>query len=298
MKQKKSRGVEILKQRYGMMFVSPWVFGVIVFVLVPVINTLIYSLSDVYLTENGLAWNFVGFKHYDYLINTHATFLKNLPGYVTSGFVSIPMKIALSLILAIILNQKFRGRLLARGVFFLPVLIASGVVMSCISMATDGEMRTGMHTGTNYMEAIDFKAILASLNLPEDVNNLMMNLLNSTFNLIWDCGVQTLLFVSGLQTVPAQLYEVSRVEGATAWENFWFVTMPMLGRIIQLVLFYCMVETYCKNNSVINTAITNLSEKQAYDIGSAMLWFWFALIGVVMALILVLYDRLLLRRWE
>ncbi|MBR2337948.1 MAG: sugar ABC transporter permease [Clostridia bacterium] len=298
MKAKKSKGVETLRRRYGMAFVAPWVFGVVVFVLVPLLSTIWYSVSSVKLTENGLETTFIGFQHYKTILFENSYFLKTLPGSLTGGLTKLPIIVALSLILAVILNQKFRGRTMARAVFFLPVLIASSVVMTCMAYATDGEWSPTAGTANTYMDAINFNAILQNLNLPTDIQELLTGYLSTTFNLIWSCGVQTLLFVSGLQTIPSQLYEVSRVEGASAWETFWFVTVPMMGRIIQLVLFYTMIETFAKNTSIVNYALGYISDKLVYDEGSAMLWFYFMVVGVILGTVLFLYNRLILRRWE
>lgn len=86
----------------------------------------------------------------------------------------------------------------------------------------------------------------------------MMDYLSNTFNLIWSCGVQILLFIAGLQTIPSQLYEVGRVEGATAWESFWYITFPMLGRVLMLVLFYTMIELFVEDSALVNAVLQDM----------------------------------------
>lgn len=295
---KKNRGLETVRRRYGMMFVAPWIFGIIVFVLIPLVETIIYSVSDVKMTESGLESTFSGLKHYKTVLFEDSYFLSALPGSVLGGLTKLPLIIALSLILAVVLNQKFKGRTLARAIFFLPVLIASNAVISCMSFTSGGDFGLAADSATVYMDAVDYTVILQNLNLPTDIQNTLLTYLNTVFNLVWSCGVQILLFVSGLQTIPGQLYEVSRVEGANAWETFWFVTVPMMGRIIQLVMFYTMIEIFSKNTAIVNYAVGFISERFVYDQGSAMLWFYFSVVGVVLGIVLFLYNRLILRRWE
>ena len=148
------------------------------------------------------------------------------------------------------------------------------------------------------MDAIDFSAILSRLNLPTDINNLMMDYLSNTFNLIWSCGVQILLFIAGLQTIPSQLYEVGRVEGATAWESFWYITFPMLGRVLMLVLFYTMIELFVEDSALVNAVLQDMRWHNIYDSTSAQLWIYFLCVGIVIGIIMWIYSKAFLKRWN
>lgn len=299
---KRKGGIAAIKRRYGNLFVTPWVFGVIVFVLVPLFRCFYYSLSDVVMAPEGLQSTFVGLAHYKDLFFTDPYYLNDVVASLSGLFTSVPLVVALSMILAIILNQKFHGRLLARAVFFLPVIIASGAVMEVL---TDFSMTSGMMGAaaesaqkTEYMQVMDFSVVFDSLNLPSGIADLLESYLQDVFNIIWSCGVPILLFVAGLQTIPAQLYEVGKVEGITAWEEFWYVTVPMLGRVIVLVVFYTMVELFITEGPVVERAVLLLTQDMKYSTSSAMLWPYFALVGVVMAVVMLLYNRLCLRKWE
>ena len=200
------------------------------------------------------------------------------------------------------LNQKFAGRTFARAVFFLPVIIGSSVVMAKLSSFSmqQGLMETSGMTASQtstYMSVINFSELIEMLHLPENIGRLLSGWLSDTFNLIWSCGIQILLFVAGLQTIPNQLYEVGKVEGISKWEEFWFVTVPMMGRVILLVIFYTIVELFVEKGTLVSKATTLLLQ-QDYSTSSAMLWPYFLLTGMIIAIIVFLYKRLLLRRWE
>lgn len=299
MKRKHRGGIEQIKRRYGYLFTAHWMIGVLAFVVGPLITSFIYGLSTATMTADGLQTTFVGLDNYRRLFFSDPDYLNQIAEDMMSLFTSLPIILALSLALALVLNQKFHGRTLARAVFFLPVIIGSSVVMQQLagsSLQQDVMGSAGAAAG-GYMNAIDFSALLERLSLPASIDKLLQSYLQNTFNLIWSCGVQILLFVAGLQTIPEQLYEVGRVEGITAWEQFWYITVPMLGRVILLVIFYTMVELFMEKGTLVTRAVTALKQ-QDYTGSAAMLWPYFALVGLTIAVVVFLYNRFCLRRWE
>ena len=116
--------------------------------------------------------------------------------------------------------------------------------------------------------------------------------------LIWNCGIQTVLFIAGMQAIPSLLYEVSKVEGATKWEEFWFITLPMLSRVILLVSVFTAVELVTDSTNPIMDLAYSFMQSQFYGESSAMLWSYFAVVGAAIALLLGLYKKLCMNRWE
>lgn len=299
MKTKKYRGVEQLQSHYGRMFVLPWEIGLVLFFLVPLIKSIYYSFCDVSIGNKGIDTKWVGLKWYDYIINQNPDYLTNIKDMLSSFAVQLPIILALSLILAIVLNQKFKGRVVARAIFFLPVIIATGVVMDLMTSET---VRLTLITSGggdgNYGSMIDFDVILGNLGLPEEITTLIAGYIGDVFNLLWSCGIQIVLFIAGLQSIPDQFYEVSRVEGASKWEEFWYITVPMLGPTILLVMVYTMIDLFTQNRYVVQKAFNLMSNGAVYDQSSAMVWFYFLIVGVVMALIIGVYNFFCLRRWN
>ena len=125
----------------------------------------------------------------------------------------------------------------------------------------------------------------------------MTSTISKIFDLIWSCGIQTVLFLAGLQSIPGSLYEASRVEGATKWEEFWFITFPMLSRVTLLVSIFTMVELIISTRGIIIQQTYNMMCGGIYDRSSAMLWFYFLIFGGMMAIIILLYKNTLMRRW-
>lgn len=298
MRNKKIRGIDRLKARYGHMFVLPWIIGFILFFALPLIQSFSYSFSNVILQDGGFSIDFLGLKNYKTIIMEDPDYLKYLQGSVSSFLYSLPVILVLSLVMALILNQKFRGRLFFRSLFFFPVIIASGFVMELLSVTTfSGGASSGVSdsfTG-NMFQASD---LINGLGLPAQIGDYLGNLINKIFDLIWSSGIQTILFISGLQSVPDSLYEVSKVEGATKWEEFWFVTFPSLSHVTLLVAVFTMIELFTAKTSPVIKSSYDLMKSGNYDETSAMLWFYFLIIGAIMGLLIWLYRRYLARRWE
>ncbi len=294
-KQRKLRGVEALKSRYGLMFVSIWIIGFALFFLTPLCQSIAYSFSKVVIGNES--YKFVGLEHFKMLINEDPHYVKNLTASITSMLYSLPLILVVSLVLALILNQKFPGRLFFRAVYFLPVIIATGVVMQYLTgYATSFSEQTDASVSQNMMNVSD---IMNVLNLPVGIASYVQKVISNIFSFVWKSGIQIVLFIAGLQSIPSTLYEASRVEGASSWEDFWFITFPMLSRVTLLVIVFTMIELFTDEaiSPIIKSARLQM-QSGVYDASSAMLWMYFLVVAAIMGIVLFLYSRMLMRRWE
>ena len=299
-KVKKPRGIESVRNSYGYKFIALWIVGQILFVIKPIIESITYSFSKVKVAAGGLEQEFIGFENWNTMLTKDALYVENLRNGVSSMLTSLPIIVALSLVLAIILNQNFKGRLIFRAIFFLPLVIATPLIMDILSNNWLQIPLFSMNSGAEYEYGgiIDFNQLLSGLNLPSQINDLFTEYLGNVFGLIWSCGIQIILFLSGLQSIPEQLYEVSRVEGATKWEEFWYVTVPMLKDVILLVLVYTMISLFTAlDNPVITQAYSVMQKQQDYDMSSAMLWGYFIIVGLLLGLVLWAYRHFCLKKW-
>lgn len=302
MKKKKYRGIEQIKSRYGWLFISTWLIGVVLFFAIPAIQSLIYSFSQVYFSDQSgsvqMTSDWVGLKNYIYIIGEHTEYLNWLTKSVTNFLYSMPIIVLLSMVLALLLNQKFRGRLFFRAVYFMPVIIATGVVINLVNGMAGTDMTASSVNDTVSGGMFSVNDIMSVLDLPAQVAEYVQKIIGDIFDLIWNSGIQTVLFLAGLQSIPSSLYEASKVEGATKWEEFWFITFPMLSNVTLLVIIYTMVETLVSNSNVMVSHIYSLMKAAVYDTTSAMMWFYFLVIGCVMGLIVILYKKILQNRWS
>ena len=298
MKKKKYRGIEQLKSRYGWLFISTWLIGVVLFFAIPVIQSIIYSFSQMTVNEGGIQTIFIGMKNYKYIIAEHTDYLNWLRKSVTNFLYSLPIIVLLSLVLALLLNQKFKGRLFFRALYFMPVIIASGVVIEIISSMTTGDISESSVSESVSGGMFSVQDVIAVLDLPSEIAEYVQKIISNIFDLIWSSGIQTVLFIAGLQSIPSSLYEASRVEGATKWEEFWFITFPMLSNVTLLVMVYTMVELFISNRNVMILKVYDLMRAAVYDQTSAMMWFYFLVVGGIMGVIVGIYKKFLQNKWS
>ncbi len=291
------KGIEEIKSRYGLICVSPWIFGLVIFFAFPIIQSLIYTFCKVSLVAGGLDIQFTGLENLKYVLSVDPKFTNNLVSGIGTFSYSFPIILVLSLVLALLLNQKFPGRIFFRAIYFLPVIIASGVIMATI-LTGSGVTSTATTDESILSDMINVSQLIDFIGLPDQIGNYFEKAVSSIMNLIWDCGVQIILFIAGMQSIPELYYEVSRVEGATAWEAFWFITLPSLSRVIVLVTVFTMVELMTSNTDpVVVQAYGNISS-QFYGEASAMMWIYFLIIGAIMGVLLGAFNYFLARKWE
>ncbi len=296
MKPKKKRGIESLKSKYGMLFVLPWTLGIIFFVLIPIVQSISYSFSKISTDEYGIVQNFRGIKNYIYIVSEDPNFLSYLTSSILKLLYSLPAILVISIMIGIILNGKFRGRTFFRSLYFLPVIIATGVVMEWIMLCANPSLDTAGGSATS--EIINITQITEALGLTGPLVEFFQTAISEIFTLVWSSGIQIILVIAGLQSIPDSLYEVSKVEGATKWEEFWFVTFPMLSRITLLVIIFTFVELVTDKTNEVMSYIYNLMTSLNYDESSAMLWMYLGASGLFMGIIVFAFNRLCMKRWE
>lgn len=301
---KKRRGIEAHNRFVGRMFILPWEIGMVFFILVPLVLSIVYAFCEVTLELGGMEYDFVFLDNFKYLINDDPYYTDTLIESLTTLIYSIPIIVAISLVIAILLNQKFKGRTVMRAVFFLPVIIAAGIVLNILTTSVAGQppiiqlgtTSTTMSEGANYLDAT---ALLEGLRFPESVTEVMSKYITMIFNLLWRSGIQIILFISGLQTIQDSLYEVSKIEGASKWEEFWMVTFPMLRDVTLLVTVFTVVEEMVSTaNVVMSNAQSMITKQQRYDLPSAMIWFYFLCVLVICGVILFPLFRSFKRKWD
>jgi ABC-type sugar transport system permease subunit len=297
-KTKKNRGIVELKSRYGYLFTMHWIIGIVIFFAMPLVQSVIFAFSEMEVVSGGFEINFIGLRNFKQILLEDPSYESWLKSSATSYLYSLPLIILLSMSLALILNQKFRGRLFFRALYFLPVIISTGAVMNLI-FKTSGSDMAGMGVSDAYSaNMISVDDIIKLLDIQGEIATYITATISKLFDLVWSCGIQIVLFLAGLQSVPQSFFEASRVEGATKWEEFWFITFPMLSRVTLLVTIFTMVELITSERTTIIRNVYSMMRTGNYDETSAMMWFYFLICGGVMGIVVFLYNRFLIKRWE
>ena len=269
----------------GYAFICPWIIGFIFLFMMPMLKSFIYSFSIVRITEKGLTYKFAGIQNYMRAFVLDPLIIPALVKSVGDIVYQVPLIIIFSLFISTILNQNYKGRLFIRAIFFLPVIIASGIVISIMKQDLVSQMFLSGSKGSTMVQAVVLQNILLNAGMPVDLVRNIISAANNIFELSWKSGIQILLFLAGLQTIPSQLYEVSKIEGATGWESFWKITFPMLSPILVLNVIYTIIDSFTDYSNDLMKIIIKYAQSLNFSYSSALAWLYFAVIGIVLGIV-------------
>ena len=269
---------------YGYIFLLPWIIGVSIFLVYAMARSQIFSITDVQIGgEAGLTITALAnpWQNYINVFTTEVNFPITLGSFALSLVLQLPIIISFSLIIALLLNSKIRCRGVFRMIFFLPVIIATGPVMN---------MLTAQNVASVPMMT-DMTAILEGL--PQFIVDPLTELFNSLIIILWNAGIQILIFLSGLQKVSKTLYEAAKIDGASGWESFWKITLPIVKPMILLNSVYTVVSLATGGtNEIIELiyTVTNAPTK-GYAYGMAMSWIYTLVIAVILVIVFLLLKE-------
>lgn len=286
---KKRRSLSFSQRRAlsGFLFCLPFVLGFLLLFLAPMLQSIQYAFSSMKLGLEGIELEFVGLKNFKTALFADPEYLRTIVESVRDMVLEVPVILVFSLFVSLLLNQKFRGRTLARAIFFLPVIVVSGIILEILS--TD-YLSTAIMSGQETIGAfrgVGSYDILTGMGMPRKLIDWMIPVVYDIFNLVWSSGVQILLFLAGLQTVPASMYECARLEGATAWESFWKITFPLISPMLLMNLVYSVVDYFTTSANPVIRMINQQTSNMKFEYAAGLSWMYLA---VVLALLGVVYG--------
>lgn len=284
----------------GYMFILPWLIGFIVFYIRSIVLTAQFSLSELTVgAVGGYELKFVGFENFIYAFREHGTFKQLLTASVGNIILDIPLIIFFSLFMAILLNREFKGRTLVRVIFFLPVILNSSAISGALELSRQ-MMAGGISAGSGQMAAdsassgVDvgyYISLFKDLAMPEAILDYIVAAVGRINNIITASGVQIVIFLAALQAIPGSMYEVAKIEGATAYETFWRVTFPMVMPHIITNVVYTVIDNFA-DSEVVTLAYDMAFTSFDYGLSSV-----FSLVStIITCLLLVLVCGFIQRR--
>lgn len=276
----------------GVLFVTPLMIGLILLFILPLIQSFRFSLSSIRLVEGGFAVDYQGMVNFNSLFTTNPEFPRRLTESVTNMVVNVPIIIIFSLFAAVLLNQKFKGRALARAIFFLPVILASAAIanLDISSFVGSSTPSGGGEGGAGLMQSFELEKMLTESGLAPVFVDYITGAVDRIYEIISSSGVQILIFLAGLQSISPTLYESSRIEGATGYEIFWKVTFPMMTPLILTNMVYSIIDSFSHNT--INTLISETAFK-SFEFGqsAAMSWVYFMVVALILGISTAIISR-------
>lgn len=281
---------------YGFLFILPWIIGIACFFVTPFVQTIFYSFNTLTIDrELGFVTAFDGLRHYRTLLQSDPTFMESLGTSLMELAYSVPLTVFYSVFVAVILNRKFVGRTFFRAVFFLPVIVTSGVVMSLLQTDANSAAMLGdsmAESNSAMLQITILNDVFSGLGLGTGISTFISNVVSKVINVGWTSGVQILLILAGLQSVPSHLYEVARVEGATKWEEFWKITFPLTMPIIFISIVYSIIDSFTSYNNTVITVITKSAfDNLNYSYAGAMALVYSLIILLMLGLVYLVIGR-------
>ncbi len=285
----------------GYLFILPWFVGFCIFYLRSMFMTARFSLSTLKMdaVRGSYTLSFAGLENFNYAFRVHGSFKQVLTSSVLNMLVDVPLIIFFSLFMAMLLNRKFKGRSIIRAIFFLPVILNSGAVTAAMDLSRQmmqGGVSTQVKETADMASAIAFDIdflldMFLRLGIPDKILTYLSTAVTRINDIIAASGVQIIIFIAALQSIPGSMYEVAKIEGATAYETFWKVTFPMVMPHIITNVVYTIVDSFTESE-VVNLAYDVAFTEFNYGLSSVI-----SIVStVITCLILILVCRFIQKR--
>ncbi|OME72026.1 ABC transporter permease [Paenibacillus sp. FSL A5-0031] len=291
---RKSPTLQQKKSRLGILFVTPWFLGFVFLFSIPLYKSFLYSLNTLTLGKGGFDTKYEGFSFYKQLFMSHPTFNRTLIEAISDILINVPSITIFSLFVATLINQKFRGRVFARAVFFLPVLLAAPVLSleNSSEMASIASTITGSSSedGGFAFTSFELQRMLVEAGVGNGIISYITGSVDRIYEIISSSGVQILIFLAALQSISPSLYEAAKIEGTTGYEAFWKITFPMLSPILLTNIVYTVIDSYSTNalsQMITDTAFQTLN----FSLSAAMAWVYFLIVSVILLVTMTLVSR-------
>ncbi len=297
-RRRRAASLDKRKAMGGWLFVAPFVIGLILIYLPVIADSFKYSLSSMTFDKTqGFVVEFVGLENYQEALFVDPSFVQTLISGIKNLIIDIPSIVIFSLFIAVILNQKVLGRAAFRAIFFIPVITATGLMGSIASASaayddymmdqssgiTTGALETGFSFGVG-----NITRMFESMKIGTELTDFVVGAVGRISSIIDRCGVQMLILLAALQSISPAIYESCSIDGATTWETFWKITLPMISPMILVATIYTVIDSFTSADNSVMIFITNkYNEAGGNVLSAAMAWIYFAIIILIVLVVVV-----------
>ncbi len=295
-KKRKIASLDRRKARAGWIFVLPFIIGFVLIYLPMVFDSIKLSFMEMHIIPGGgFELEYVGFANYSEALFVNPDYVQTLISGLKQLLFDIPAILIFSLFMAVMLNQKMVGRAVFRAIFFIPVVLSTGIMESIDSQnilsdymeSTSGiDDGSGQSTASEIVSAMDIENLFAGMKVGTELTTYVSSMVNNIFNIVNRSGVQMLIFLAALQSISPAIYESCRIDGATSWETFWKITLPMISPMILVNGVYTVIDSFTTDsNAVMQFVASTYTATDGQTLSSAMAWMYFLIIILIVALV-------------
>ena len=298
-KRRKKLGLTTKDSIAGYLFILPFIIGFLSFMLLPIIQSIQMVFNEVTLdtANNRFALEFTGLNNINRAFLVDVDFTRLMVESLIQMALMVPAIIIFSFFVALLLNQEFKGRMLVRSIFFLPVILSSGIIVgleannsllhNVADMIREGNAARAQITGLLEEILINFGGVQAL----SGFMGYIFDIVNQLHVIAMASGIQIIIFLSGLQTIPGSVFEAASMEGATQWEIFWKITFPMLSPLILVNVVYSVVDFLIRTDNEVMEHIREAMGRLDYGFGSAMAWVYFSIVAVTLGIVTLIISK-------
>ena len=294
-KKKKASSLDARKSRAGWLFVLPFIIGFVIIYAPIVYDSILYSFTKINIvTGGGFRLTWVGLDNYQETLFVDATFVQTLTAGIQQLIFDIPAIVIFSLFMAVMLNEKMVGRAAFRAIFFIPVILSTGLIdkidqqnqmLQYMENTSSMDMGDGgAETNAQIISAMDVQRLFRNMVIGEELLNYVVGLVNDIYDIVNRSGVQMLIFLAALQSISPAIYESCQIDGATTWETFWKITLPMISPMILVNTVYTVIDSFTSADNQVMTYIDQVYDQPSGNVlSSAMSWMYFILVMLIIA---------------
>ena len=284
----------------GFAFSMPLVLGLLILFLPNMVRTVAFTVSDIRIVEGGYELLPVGFVNYTRALSSDAQYILALKDELVKMLTQIPVISIFSLFVAVLLNQKFHGRGVARLIFFLPVLLSTGVISA---VESGSGLLSFLENGVQ-IDAIEatqgnsfIRELMLSLNVGQEIIDVVTAAADQIQSVVQSSGMQIFILLAGLQEISPALYEAAKVEGCDGWQLFWKITFPMITPQLIVCVVYTVANIYVQTQGTLSTYINMVAYNQnEYGYATAMSLLYFLGVGLMLGVTALVIGGLAKRR--
>lgn len=278
----------------GYLFILPFIIGFLLFLVLPLFQSMQMSVSEVNINNamGGFTMEYIGFANFNEAMNIDPQFKILLLDNLKTMLLDLPATLIFSFFVALLLNQTFKGRGFVRAIFFMPVILSSGVI---VGLEYNNELLASMKdvieesSNTSSITGVLQDMLVTEGSQTADIFQYVFDLIDSVYDIAIRSGIQIIIFLSGLQTISTSMFEAAKIEGCTAWECFWKITLPMVSSLILVNIIYTIIDFFCRSDNQVMEYIQSTMINIQYDLSAAMAWIYFvccmAIIGIISLII-------------